>query len=67
MISHMRFDQWHAVVPEPRWEETRQALEAGNQLRFRFGLMVWRLCPVYNRDDRADSDERWPCLWPIRT
>jgi hypothetical protein len=39
MISHMKFDQWQGVVPEPYWERTRIHLEEGNQFRFRFTLM----------------------------
>ena len=39
MISYMRFAQWHGVVPEHRWEETRRALEESNQFRFRVTLM----------------------------
>jgi hypothetical protein len=40
MISYMRFAQWHGVVPEHRWEETRRALEEGNQFGFRVTLMA---------------------------
>jgi hypothetical protein len=40
MISYMRFEQWHGVVPEDRWEDTRRALEEGNQFRFRLTLMA---------------------------
>jgi hypothetical protein len=40
MISYMRFTQWHGVVPEHRWEDTRRALEEGNQFRFRLTLMA---------------------------
>jgi hypothetical protein len=39
MISHMKFDQWQGVVPEPRWERTRLHLEEGNQFWFRVTLM----------------------------
>jgi hypothetical protein len=39
MISHMTFDQWQGVVPEPYWERTRLHLEVGNQFRFRVTLM----------------------------
>jgi hypothetical protein len=40
MISNLRFAQWHAVVPEHQWEQTRQLLEQGNQFRFRLTLMA---------------------------
>jgi hypothetical protein len=40
MISNLRFEQWHAVVPEPRWEDTRRLLEEGTQFRFRLTLMA---------------------------
>jgi hypothetical protein len=30
MISNLRFEQWHAVVPEHRWEHTRRLLEEGS-------------------------------------
>ena len=40
MISNLRFEQWHAVVPEPRWEDTRRLLEEGSQFRFRLTLMA---------------------------
>jgi hypothetical protein len=40
MISNMRFSQWHGVVPQRRWEETRRLLEEGNQFRFRITLMA---------------------------
>ena len=36
----MRFEQWHGVVPEHRWEDTRRALEEGNQFGFRLTLMA---------------------------
>jgi hypothetical protein len=39
MISHMKFEQWDAVVPEHQWEQTRRHLEDGNQLWFRLRLM----------------------------
>ena len=29
MISYMTFEQWHAVVPQDRWGETRRRLEQG--------------------------------------
>src|SRR5215211_168783 len=40
MISYMTFAQWHAVVPQHRWEETRRAIEEGSQFRFRVSLMA---------------------------
>jgi hypothetical protein len=40
MISYMTFEQWLAVVPQHRWEETRRRLEQGNQFRFRITLMA---------------------------
>jgi hypothetical protein len=40
MISYMTFEQWLAVVPQHRWEETRRCLEQGNQFRFRITLMA---------------------------
>jgi hypothetical protein len=40
MISYMTFAQWHAVVPQQRWEETRRRLEESNQFRFRITLMA---------------------------
>ena len=39
MISHMKFDQWQGVIPEPSWERTRLHLEVGNQFHFRVTLM----------------------------
>jgi hypothetical protein len=39
MISHMRFEQWHGVFPEHRWDRTRHLLEEGSQFWFRVGLM----------------------------
>src|SRR5262245_50107337 len=38
MISYTRFAQWHAVVPQNRWDETRRLLEESNQFRFRVTL-----------------------------
>jgi hypothetical protein len=40
MISYMTFAQWHAVVPQRRWEETRRLLEESNQFQFRVTLMA---------------------------
>jgi hypothetical protein len=40
MISYMTFAQWHAVVPQHRWEKTRRLLEESNQFRFRVTLMA---------------------------
>ena len=40
MISYMTFAQWHAVVPQHRWEETRRRLEESNQFQFRVTLMA---------------------------
>ena len=40
MISNLRFEQWHAVVPERRWEDTRRLLEEGSQFQFRLTLMA---------------------------
>src|SRR3954447_12412393 len=40
MISYMRFAQWHAVVPQDRWDETRRLVEEGSQFRFRLTLMA---------------------------
>jgi hypothetical protein len=40
MISSLRFAQWHGVVPEHRWDETRRNLEESNQFRFRLTLMA---------------------------
>jgi hypothetical protein len=39
MISHMKFDQWHGVVPEEQWEKTRRELEDSDQFWFRIRLM----------------------------
>ena len=39
MISNLSFEQWHAVVPEQRWESTRHLLEEGSQFQFRLTLM----------------------------
>jgi hypothetical protein len=40
MISYMTFAQWHGVVPQHRWDETRHLLEESNQFRFRVTLMA---------------------------
>src|SRR5215203_7528031 len=40
MISYMTFAQWHAVVPQHRWDQTRRLVEEGSQFRFRITLMA---------------------------
>jgi hypothetical protein len=40
MISYMTFAQWHGVVPQHRWEQTRRLLEESNQFQFRITLMA---------------------------
>jgi hypothetical protein len=40
MISYMTFAQWHAVVPQDRWDETRRHIEEGSQFRFRITMMA---------------------------
>lgn len=40
MISYMTFAQWHAVVPQHRWDQTRRLIEEGSQFRFRITLMA---------------------------
>src|SRR5829696_909105 len=38
MISNLQFEQWHPVVPEERWAETRRPLEQGSHFRCRLTL-----------------------------